>query len=370
MTENVPYVFHYTTARTALNYILKNMTLKLGSLAAVNDLKESKYRDFTLYSRGMKSVFEFKDSYFDELTQDLANNSYVLCCGLNGKDLHDGALRHHMWANYARKHTGVCLVLNAARLQEGIERAAGENPLYSGEVSYHEFDDRNNPSWPAYNLYLEQWLQDKEGFFDAHVKNYYKGLFFSKGVDWRDERECRWVIRSRAGRPFFVDISNALDGIVVGGNISDRNFNAIREICEGSNIDLRAAVWNNHGYLSENLIAGEESVNISGSYSLGVPCKAVFRKATSGRGKQYSYVISNEGKCIFVPDNNPEYRKNLVESLGGAVQEVGEPYEVKGFSAARLSEVDKKPLMFEFVGDVLKLHKDEEQPYYGLEIRN
>lgn len=367
--ESREFLYHYTTASIAIDYILNNKTLRLGALSRVNDPKESKYRDFTFYARGAKAVAEFDGAVFDEVCQDLAVNSYALCCGMGEVDDYgreSGALHPHMWANYAERHTGVCLVFDKELLHQSIEEAVPEAALYYGPVNYVDLKEMFAASGSAYSLYLEDWTKDKEGYFDFHVGNYHKGLFFTKHADWRDENEYRWVVRLRNGSDIFVDVTRALVKCVLGHEVSEPDFHSLRERCLSIGLPMHKVIWNASGSLSRDLSIDDEKfhMNVDLSFSQLVPCGAVFRRASDGVGNPQVIAISSKnGNCVHYGTDSSNNNLNL---LGFTEDEAMVEINPSGWSAGRWSETAKRPIGVTMNNGKLSLVEGEEVPYYGM----
>ncbi|WP_285355485.1 DUF2971 domain-containing protein [Pseudomonas sp. lyk4-R2A-10] len=366
--EKQIFVYHYTTARTAIDYILRNMSLRLGRLGGVNDPKESKFRDFVFYARGPKAISDFEGVLFDDACDDLANNSYALCCGVagaNDRDREDGALHPHMWANYAGRHTGVCLVLDKDALHKKVVASAGSNTLFYGEVEYHDFAELSKRNSPAYSLYLEDWLKDKEGYFDFHVNNYNRQMFFLKHEDWCVENEIRWVIRSRVGADFFVDISDALVKVVVGHDVSEPDFHYLRERCVALGVPIHKVIWNSSGSLSADLSTENvpETLDMNFMFSRQVPCSAIFHRVSDGRGNPKVIAVSSRnGNVVYCGKGDDSHRS--LKPLGYTEAEAAEGVSPRGFSAGRLAEIGERPLNGIFKDGVFYGNPGEEVPFY------
>lgn len=364
------FVYHYTTARTAIDYILRGRSLRLGSLSGVNDPKESKFRDFTFYARGAKSIANFKSSLFDEVCGDLASNTYALCCGVSGENhsgREDGALHPHMWANYAGRHTGVCLVLDKELLHEGVVETASGSQIFCGEVKYHDLDGLGSLSAPAYSLYLEDWCKDREGYFDFHVSNYSEQLFFLKHKDWRDESEYRWIVRSRAGSQFFVDISKALVRVIVGHEMSEPDLYYVKSQCAAIGVPVHRVIWNSEGSLSVDLSEPDaaSTLQMQLGFSRDVPCSATFHRITNGVGDHKVVAVSaRTGGVVFCGES--EASRDSLHALGYTDEEANVEINPTGFSAGRLAETDRRPLDISVSNGEIRLAEGEEIPYYGM----
>jgi hypothetical protein len=364
------YVYHYTSAETAVEYILKNRSLKMSSLAAVNDPKESKYRDFVFYARGVRSAASFRESNFDRIVSDLTERTFAFCAGTEANPERrgvEGALRPHMWANYADGHKGVCLVFDKAALQECFECLNENNYLFSGPVSYHDLESYRSITTPAYSMYLEDWLSDEQGYLDYHICNYHNQMFFTKHIDWRDENEFRWVCRSENSDEKFVDFGDALIKVVVGVDISMDRRQKILEWCKSQSIPMHTVIWHATGSLSQDLAASEESntINLDASYSTAVPSSAVLFRVTNHAGQFISIAISSKnGAVVYVGGDTGVTSENIVTALGFQMADAEVDIKPNGFSAGRLSE-SQRPLMVNFDSGKMVIDESEEQPYYG-----
>ncbi|MBP4000695.1 DUF2971 domain-containing protein [Pseudomonas koreensis] len=369
------HVYHYTTARTAIDHILRNKTLRLGRLGGVNDPKESKFRDFAFYAQGAKAIAEFKGSFMDEVCNDLADNTYALCCGMSNygrEGRENGALRPHMWANYAGRHSGVCLVLDQDILSKQVIAASQSigGEFFFGDVNYCGLEEMVTASLPAYSLFLEHWCKDKVGYFDFHVRNYHKEMFFLKHKDWRDESECRWIVRSRAGGPIYVDIRKALVKVVVGHEVSEPDLHYILSQCKSEGIPVHKVVWNAKGSLSQNL-ADEDGVKVlelDFCINQNIPCSAVFYRISNGQGEsEYLAVSSKNGNVVHCGSGNDV--RPALNNLGYTEEDASKDIIPSGFSAGRLSEISSRPLDFKIVDGRLIPGDEEEVPYFGANVK-
>lgn len=372
MGEGSGFVYHYTSAETASDFILKNKSLKMGSLASVNDPKETKFRDFVFYARGAKSMASFQSARFDRIISDLTSRTFAFCAGTESSSERagvDGALRSHMWANYANRHRGVCLVFDKEALHARFELAANGRKLYSGEVRYYSLDEYRSETIPAYSIYFEDWLKDERGYLDYHIFYYHTPLFFSKYSGWRDEHEYRWVLRGDDDKGVFADFEAALVKVVVGSDICPDMCKKIFDWCCENDVPIHRVLWNAAGNLSSDLRQDkvELGVDIQGSYSRSVCCSALVMRATNALGGFESVAVSAKNGYVCILDSNAdEVSIETLISLGFTDEDLGVEIEPKGFSAARLADTYRRPLKFEPDGSGgLKISLEEEKVYYG-----
>lgn len=108
-------VSHYTSAETAINFILPNKSLKFNELRKTNDpleYKKSIYiqlgTNMLEVNKALKAMDKLND-YFQSiksisLTKDFTEKNKR--CFFN----------QLMWAHYGKNHTGVCLVFDKSEL--------------------------------------------------------------------------------------------------------------------------------------------------------------------------------------------------------------------------------------------------------------
>ncbi|HWW08546.1 DUF2971 domain-containing protein [Collimonas sp.] len=372
------YVFHYTTASTALDFILPYRTLRLSSLLGVNDPKEELRRNFTFYARHPASVLNFSSDSFNEISKDVAAHSYVLCSSINqvgyeplhGQSGMSGALKPRMWAHYGGNHGGICLVLNKELLHARIIECAGDDNFYYGDVAYFGPGELPPSIAAAAHVYLDDWKSDPHAYVDWHIENFNRGLFFSKSKDWCQESEYRWIIRSRKRGPFYVDISDCIVTIVLGSRVTPETTAATRSICEMHKIPLDFVNWlPDHGTLVADS-KDPSQFNLDGiSFSTNVPCLAVIARGAGGVNGPLVVCIDAKGGGRICPDGAQEdvdSRKNRlswVTEVFGEVDEEVAPTKCAKFSAARLSQ--QIPFKITMVDGHPKFRDDEEMPLHG-----
>ena len=370
--KEIESVFHYTDFDKAANFILKNMSLRLSALSGVNDPREISYRDFYIYARTASGAAGTSLGTFDEICRDIVNNTYVMCCGLDRLDESGGstgALRPRMWASYGGGNKGVCLVLDRDALGSAVDEAVGECTVFSGNVNYRAPDALVHETMPSHSLYYEQWLHNKSGFLDFHIDRYWKGLFFYKHEDWRDENECRWVVRSRKGSPFFADIRGSLKCVVLGSDIEVEHQKLIVSLCAELNVPVKKVVWRNVGYLTEDLRGGDGfGLTLNGGFSTTVPCISVFIRGGDKVGDPALIGVGANTGNVVICEGNGLSGGGVVERLKSLGVEKDSNYDpaVGGFSAARLSE--ERPLEIRLENGEIKLSESEEKPFYGLTV--
>lgn len=217
-------LYHYTSVDTAIGYILASRTLRLSPFQGTNDLWESRplwpnlegassvenqqpestvgmWEDIDRFIRGYSKVACF--------TQDWALPSSVL-----NPDSLRGWSHLAMWAHYGAHHTGVCLRFEKDLLLAAFDGAGADaTHQFSGPVNYRAAESGSGP----HGISIEQV---EEFGIDAVALRYASihrnRVFFRKHVDWAAESEFRLVRTDLSHDPFYLDISRALTGVVLG----------------------------------------------------------------------------------------------------------------------------------------------------------
>jgi hypothetical protein len=76
-----------------------------------------------------------------------------------------------------------------------------------------------------------------------HIRKYYKELFFSKNIDYRDESEYRYLLLSSDAPYDYISLGNSLKGIIVGDKCPEVYFSMIEDFAESFNCDCRQLYW-------------------------------------------------------------------------------------------------------------------------------
>ena len=137
------FLYHYTSARTAIDYILKDKQLKLGRYFNTNDPKETKTWQFSIGSNENRDLSGVSLTEISEkFTRALKHKTNLACFSqdelLTGDHTRDiyarGFGKARMWAQYADNHKGVCLILEKSVIRKAVEERFGDESfrLYGG----------------------------------------------------------------------------------------------------------------------------------------------------------------------------------------------------------------------------------------------
>lgn len=212
-------VFHYTTLDRLIGKILPNNTLLLNRFSRSYDPVE-KYRIFTKV--GFSKNGDVVTSIDRKTDNKIARNFRFVCftkdieiqSGLNCR----GHLLPRMWAQYADRNRGVCLVFDKQKL---LEKFKQQYPGYFDcDVSY-DLDNGHfseSEATQGLNYKFDQLLTDNK------LK---EKLFFGKISDYEYEREWRVVIHDDKRDQTFLKFEDSLIAIVFGSAIRSINSKRI-----------------------------------------------------------------------------------------------------------------------------------------------
>jgi hypothetical protein len=231
MIENISsidrYVYHYTKAETARDYILKSGTLRLDSYAATNDPKETKQWEFGLGTSREISLNGYKHLELSAwLSNELKRRTRLACFSmdknpLTGNHLSDvlnrGFAKPRMWAQYAANHTGVCLVFEKNILTTTLTEHLGSIQWIAAPVNYQNRSNFRGLEAHEFMLNVDEYnLLGPTKYPAEHARRFLKELYFEKLEDWRDENEWRIVAFTDEADKVFLPIRKCLVGVMHG----------------------------------------------------------------------------------------------------------------------------------------------------------
>jgi Protein of unknown function (DUF2971) len=317
MFEPHRFVYHYTRGSTFKDKIFPSMTLQMGSFQKLNDPREARTWPFKLYSRSPAGNDLFTPALFAEATKNITQRTLVLCCSRDdpsvNKDSDDRPIRSgyghpRMWAQYADRHQGVCLVLDQKLLHQSIASHFGSDDLFFGPVEYLNTVRGPSSQLPrgGYDLvYLEDYAEYGVGkVMEKHIQLFHRELFFTKHQDWRDEWEYRWVGRSADQTPVFVSIRDCLSAVILGHDCPEDMTEIIIQSCRPNKTPVHRANW--QGWMLTILPDAVDAefntrpvIVLDGiSFSTRVPCGGVFVQARDQYGNPHPLRIDNNGNVV------------------------------------------------------------------------
>lgn len=175
------------------------------------DISDSQRREFVetnvknmLSQKGNKEYFEnlYKESIFDKHIAAIKEWGVLCTCMINDNIL--------LWSHYASNHTGICLSINTNNFLENLEDPG------IGEVKYDNFP-----------LIYPPFTHDV-----SEVDKSFPPIFLNKAPFWSYELEYRFFLYPISNRK--KSLSNAVEGIYMGMNISNEDKLFIIEVCKKS----------------------------------------------------------------------------------------------------------------------------------------
>lgn len=256
LLDHERYVYHYTKLPVARDYILKNRTLRLGTFANTSDPRESKDWTFNLSTRNGRDLGEYD---FQETSNwfsaALKSKTRLLCFSLDRppltgdhtKDIFSrGLAKPRMWAQYGATHTGICLVLDKAKIVEAVKATYQNTVHICGPVHYKDQSFIRSLEPHEFMIDVDQLeALGRSGYVGAHLKAHYKSLFFSKLLDWRDELEWRIVVFANTDEDLFLPIEESLVGVIHGASTSRKDSESLFELTDSWNVEHMGLIWNN-----------------------------------------------------------------------------------------------------------------------------
>lgn len=253
-SNSCEFLYHYTKAETAIDYILSSGTLKFSSYRNTNDPKESKDWFFIPGTNENRDLSKYTPEYLTDIMNPRLKLATNLLCfsidqSLTGNHLEDtpkrGFCKPRMWAQYADNHKGICLVFNSETLSKEIHKNFNRLTYISDHIQYKDrliADIQTEQAFIVNIDCLENWGADEYAY--GHGQKFAKRLFFEKALDWSNEDEYRWVVFD-CENELLLEYKNALRGIVFGANCSDDTISKIVNLTKNQALQYQQLKWRN-----------------------------------------------------------------------------------------------------------------------------
>jgi hypothetical protein len=251
------FLYHYTKATTARDCIFKNRQLRIGSYANTNDPKESRAWEFDLGTNENRDLGKYKISDMSIwLSAELKQRTNLVCFSrdtatLTGDHLKDifnrGFSKPRMWAQYADRHTGVCIVFDWIKLTRLIQSQFGSAHLVlGGPVSYIDHRVVGNLDSREYMINVDALeILGRAAYVQAHLRAHHKSLFFEKMTDWGDEVEWRWVVFSDHQADIYLNLGDSVAGLMFGENTDEKIIQDLMDLTESWDLRYMGLKWKN-----------------------------------------------------------------------------------------------------------------------------
>lgn len=244
------FIYHYTNAYTAMEKILNNMKLKFSPLKDLHDPRE--YKDLPTCPTTPKTGSDALSAINDHLEVNKKVNEFIKTRFMVGcfckseyldepqKGVSYGYSKARMWAQYADRHSGICLVLSKKSMESNIQSQIGSEKVMFDNVEYKNCSFIN---CGTLSIDVNQYSLRKEEYLFDYTKTHSKDLFFTKQRDYRDENEYRIVYCIGDSGNIFVDIKDSLKGIVLGDSFNKLYLGIIKDYVINNNLFCYQTSW-------------------------------------------------------------------------------------------------------------------------------
>lgn len=285
MNSNDRFIYHFTSAEIAREFILPNKTLKFSNVNQLNDPEESsKYESLFLNNShnnekpdSMNMLMNFRYTFPSLLfsasfcTDKKDKKSYEGKNYFETIDLHlnKGFMLSRMWGTYGDKHKGVCLCFDKLKLLDSLEKALPDNfDIYKDEVKYYrdilDYIKKFSKSEGSLSPTGVKSSHNKFSEFKNHIINNKDFFFFMKQNDWRDENEFKiFLVQNnlQINSDIYLPIGDSLTAIFMGERFSLGKENYLfKYYCNSYRISAFRTVYNgsmaharpfNFGYIND-----------------------------------------------------------------------------------------------------------------------
>lgn len=214
-------ISHYTSAKTAIDFILPSKSLRFNELKNTNDPWEYKKEIYIKLEENFLNVFKFlKDK--DELDKHFQNLKSISFTN-DFKDENKRCFYNQlMWTHYSKNHQGVCLVFDKDELVNLIKEQYEEEDFI--EPRSVEYDDSFK------KIVLNNSI---------NTNNIIEHLSYRKKMIWKYEEEFRCIIQPNDKESFIKCIERALKAIIIGGNFPKIYHCKIKELIKNEEYESR-----------------------------------------------------------------------------------------------------------------------------------
>jgi hypothetical protein len=245
INQDKRYIFHYTNQYVALEKILFDNKLRFCTRENSHDPFESDSLIHT-YNPDENDMNKNIEQMIYTQEVDKVRKSVKCACFCYDRDIINsypwdkGCFRSRMWSQYANAHQGVCLVFDYNQIVNSVLKELPTNShtwIITDKVNY---DNKNNSLKSIIHIdYNEMSLPPVE-----RLKKYAKAYLFSKLKDYENEQEYRICINDGFNTSHIdVDISNALQGIILGSKFPDVYLPVIEKIAKKAKIPVVKVDW-------------------------------------------------------------------------------------------------------------------------------
>lgn len=247
-------IYHYTTARIALENILPYSTLRLNFLKNTNDPREYKEIYFSSLGWGDFEDPGYKIGAAMRRIDEIRRNEFqVISFSCNKSKLYQdpklsiinqvnllGCCKPRMWSQYGDNHKGVVLAFNSDELVKTLsEQFHNEHKVLFKKMDYELVDLKATLILDS-NKILSS---DLEEYCNKYIFNHADFIFFNKNPDYQDEDEFRIAIKTSNSENIKIDIKNSLLAVLIGDIFPDGLLPSLKYLCSKLNVESKRIYW-------------------------------------------------------------------------------------------------------------------------------
>lgn len=219
-------IYHFTSFEN-LTKILFTKKLLLNSFEKSNDPKEFQIKNLLFSGDVLKDGFVYQHIV----------SKYKQCCFCTNYKIEDkcisGIDHPMMWAQYADKHRGGCIVLNRNNL-------ISNNKLDKSYFSSVEYVDVINDIKGNEN-YKKNYQTINDNNIDKFINEYKHLIFFEKYTNWEQEHEIKLVSKDKDS----ISIDGCIEYVCLGLHVEDDVKRSMKDIFTDIEF-LKAEFGNGH----------------------------------------------------------------------------------------------------------------------------
>ena len=244
-------IYHYTTLKSATEFILYDNNLRLSRRKNSNDpiekiLPSINFSEYGYSDEILPDSSNERDNISDLIRRKLKQAKQLCFCMNDNKSRkinsnpefpHEyfGFMKPRMWDQYADKYNGVCLAFSLTELRKEA------NGMLNRKVDYVNYNTLRQQSVSVDMNEIKKNGLDR--YWNERFSSNIDDIIFRKHIDYEGENEYRFV--SYSNNEFDnISIKNSLRGIIVSDNYSS-NFSKeiVNKYADNYKIEMLFLSW-------------------------------------------------------------------------------------------------------------------------------
>ncbi|PKL39569.1 MAG: hypothetical protein CVV44_04930 [Spirochaetae bacterium HGW-Spirochaetae-1] len=250
-------LYHYTSEKIGILYILQPGELRFGQLSNTNDPREALphipdlQRNYP-FGKCILKGYGYVDEKILPLAEEridykILTNKFNVVCFCQDKNVINsifdyGYAKPRMWAQYAESHAGCCIVFDKTQIDLKFNELR-YNIKYSGNLEYN-LDEENSNHGITFNDFSKEICANA---LDDYETKCLKEIFFKKSIDWQEENEYRYLIVNNKNEyeNVYLDVSDCILGIIISYNFNNDYISKLHEYCMKKDLFFYQINWIN-----------------------------------------------------------------------------------------------------------------------------